>query len=615
MSPDDWRTLRRLPANIKKGHPLTSSNPGIASPFAAKLALALVGLAWVLPFLSPNFREPIASFYGEATAVIVGLAAFTCLISRSLWAGIELPRASLMFLGFAALILVHVFLGRAAYFEQNLLAVLYLLWATVMAMLAWRLRQVLGLETLVTVLSCFVLAGALVSAAIGLIQLWGVQSTVSQYVLPQIHGRIYANTGQPNHLANYLCLGLASAAYLYSKRRLALPLAIVAAAPLLLVLTVSGSRSAGFYLAALVLGALALRVMRPSPAGSRILGFVVFALAGFVAMQWLAEFVLPTAALRVETVAARVGDQGVFSSIRLRLWHEAWLMFLDQPFAGVGFRQFPWQHFLLNPQLPPPRIEDAINDHAHNLLLHTMAEFGIAGVVILIAGIAVWLRGLRRQEADANLWWLCAVLAILGIHSMLEYPLWYAYFLGIAAVAFGASESAAVKVGDRSRGRLVLVLMLGLGWMSVANIYQDYRVLQALHRIEPQPSGAEARNGESTAAVLLDLQQHSLFSPFVELALSRLMVLNREQLEDKLAFNGLVMRFAPAADVAYRQAILLALDGKQDAAKAQWDLSVANYPAGSVWAIRVMKSLAAGGEAGVSDLINYATAISAKESN
>jgi hypothetical protein len=64
----------------------------------------------------------------------------------------------------------------------------------------------------------------------------------------------------------------------------------------------------------------------------------------------------------------------------------------------------------------------------------------------------------------------------------------------------------------------------------------------------------------------------------VELALSRLMVLNREQIDDKLAFNGLVMRFAPSADVAYRQAIVLALKGEQEAARAQWDLAEANHP-------------------------------------
>lgn len=574
----------------------------------------LVGLAWVLPFLSPNFREPISSFYGEATAAVIGLAAFACLLSRSLWAGIELPRSSLVFLGFAGLILLHILLGRSVYLQQNMLAVLYLLWATALAMLAWRLKQVLGMEAVVAALCWFVVAGALANAVIGLMQLWGVQSPLSPYVLPQIRGRIYANTGQPNHLANYLCLGLASLAYLYGVRRLALPLALAAAAPLLLVLTVSGSRSVWIYLAALVVLGVALQRLRPQPAASRILGFGIACVGGFLATQWFAEFLLPTTAFPVETIRARLGTEGMQSANRMRLWYEAWRMFLDAPFFGAGFRQFAWQHFVLNAQLPAPRTESAITDHAHNLGFQTMAEFGIAGVAVLCAGLASLLLAMRRQEPTAHLWWLCAVLAILGIHSMLEYPLWYAYFLGIAAVALGVSETAALQVGDRSRGRLLLVPMLLLGGMAAANVYQDYRTLQSLHRIQPHPSGAAAQSGENTAAVLLELQQHSLFAPFVELALSRLMVLNREQIDDKLAFNGLVMRFAPSADVVYRQAILLALNGEQEAARTQWDLAEANYPSDRGGVIRVMESMAAGGEKGVADLIQYTTAGSAKES-
>jgi hypothetical protein len=141
---------------------------------------------------------------------------------------------------------------------------------------------------------------------------------------------------------------------------------------------------------------------------------------------------------------------------------------------------------------------------------------------------------------------------------MLEYPLWYAYFPGIAAL--GVSATPALQVGDRSRGRLLLVPMMHPGCMTAANVYQAYRTLRSLHRIQPHPSGAAAEeSGESTAAVLLELQQHSLFTSFEELALSPLMVLNREQIDGKLAFNGLAMRFAPSADVVYRQAILLAL--------------------------------------------------------
>jgi hypothetical protein len=73
---------------------------------------------------------------------------------------------------------------------------------------------------------------------------------------------------------------------------------------------------------------------------------------------------------------------------------------------------------------------------------------------------------------------------------MLEYPLWYAYFPGIAAL--GVSATPALQVGDRSRGRLLLVPMMHPGCMTTANVYQAYRTLRSLHRIQPHPSGAAA---------------------------------------------------------------------------------------------------------------------------
>jgi hypothetical protein len=61
------------------------------SALPARIVLALLGLACVLPFLSPVFRAPIASFYGEAAAVAFGLAAVALMATRSLWTGARLP--------------------------------------------------------------------------------------------------------------------------------------------------------------------------------------------------------------------------------------------------------------------------------------------------------------------------------------------------------------------------------------------------------------------------------------------------------------------------------------------------------------------------------------------
>jgi O-antigen ligase len=587
---------------------VTISISGAFATWRARLTLVLIGLAWVLPFLSPNFFEPISSFYGEAAAAMLGLAAITCLYGRSTWPTIQLPRSSLVFLGFAGLILLHIALGRSIYPQQNLLAILYLIWATALASLAWRLREIFGLERLVTVLSWFTLAGALVSAAIGLAQLSGISSPLQPFMLPRVAGRIYANTGQPNHLASYLCMGIASLVFLHDAGRIRLSIAFLAAVPLLIVLVVSGSRSIWLYLPALAILAALHRLLRPSPAASRILLLSVAAFAGFLLAHWLAGMLADTSS-SVQTMGIRVRSEGMLSPVRFRLWHEAWLMFCDAPLFGQGFRQFPWHHFLLNGQLPPPRAENVVNDNAHNLLLHTMAEFGVAGVAMLIAGIGFWLRGVLRNDFSASMWWVLSLASILGIHSMLEYPLWYAYFLGIAAVLLGASESVATTIGKHNGGRTVLVLVLLLGWIAAANIYQDYRTLQSLHRIPARDAAAQARN---PAEILLELQRHSLFTPFVELALARTIMLDREQIENKIILNDAVMHFAPAADVVYRQAVLLALDGQEDAARTQWDLAVANYPGDRARILEILTAVASH-DSTAAGLAAYAGTQEAKE--
>ncbi|HEX4984441.1 MAG TPA: Wzy polymerase domain-containing protein [Burkholderiales bacterium] len=570
------------------------------APWRARLALALLGSAWVLPFLSPNFYAPISSFYGEATAIALGLAALTALHSRAAWPVIELPRAALMLLGFAGLILLHAALGRAAYVQLNFLAVLYLVWAAALSAAAWRLREIFGLDRLAATLAWCTVAGALLSAAIGLAQLFGIPSPLKPFMLPQVQGRIFANTGQANHLASYASLGVASVGFLHVSARARLPAVAAMVVPLLLVLAITGSRSVWLYLAAILALAAAWRVLRPSPAATRALAFCAAMVAGFALALWMAGWMVGPSTAHVELASGRMRSAGFFSPIRFRLWHEAWLMFLDAPLLGEGFRQFPWQHFLRNARLPAVWMDDIQYDNAHNLVMQVLAEFGLAGAAVLAAGIAAWAAGVAKREPSAPLWWALACAAILALHSMLEYPLWYAYFLGIAAVLLGATDSVAVRTGGRAGGRLVPALILVLGWVAMANTYQDYRTLQSLHR--PRHDG----QGADTADVLLELQQHSLFTPFVELALSRMTILDREQIADKVALNEAVMHFGPAPDVVYRQAALLALAGEAQAAASQWDLAAANYPGSRA---RMTKSLEAlGGDPGIAALLAHARA-------
>jgi len=572
----------------------------------ARFALALLGLACVLPFLSPVFQAPIGSFYGEAVAVALGLAAVALMVTRSLWIGVRLPRISLMFVGFAVLMVLQIALGRTIYGQLNLLGALYVLWAAALAMLANRLVQLFGAGELAAALSWFLVAGTVISAVIGLSQIFGVQTPLAPLMLPQLHGRIYANTGQPNHLASYLCMGLASTGYLWSSRRLGLIPVVCVCALLLVVLATSGSRAVWLYAAAFVVLSAIMGLLRPCAEFKRLLVFSIATVGGLLVAQWGMASLVPQPSIALETVGVRMQTEGMSSPIRMRFWIEAWMMLRSAPVFGIGFKQFAWNNFLLTGQIPGAVPDEGIIDHAHNLVFQVAAEFGGAGLVVLLGGLGWWGWSMWRTQIDPALWWMAAVLGVLGLHSMLEYPLWYAYFLGLAAVVLGAAERDALAVNDSRGGRIILCAAILLGAFACANVYQDYRVMQSLQRAAIHEPTTVSGPGNGSVRILLDLQRSSLFAPFIEFALARRMTLNQDHLKDKIVLNGRAMHFQPSNDFAYRQALLLAMSGDMDAMHAQWNLAVANYPNDREEALKVAQALEKSGETGMKALLIYA---------
>jgi hypothetical protein len=119
-------------------------------------------------------------------------------------------------------------------------------------------------------------------------------------------------------------------------------------------------------------------------------------------------------------------------------------------------------------------------DNAHNLPLHLAVELGWPLALLFCAAVAYWVW--RRQPARAatpaaqSAW---VILAAIGLHSLLEYPLWHAPFLLAAALAFGvlATASAPAKRICINRPRLLGLLLLALSlaftadWLRTAQVY------------------------------------------------------------------------------------------------------------------------------------------------
>ena len=64
-------------------------------------------------------------------------------------------------------------------------------------------------------------------------------------------------------------------------------------------------------------------------------------------------------------------------------------------------------------------------DNAHNLPLHLAVELGLPVAAVACGAVVAWVvRARPWQETDAVRQLAWGALAIIGLHSMVEVPLW-----------------------------------------------------------------------------------------------------------------------------------------------------------------------------------------------
>lgn len=535
---------------------------------------------WVFPFLHYVHRYPLTTFYQEWWSALLGIGALTLLVGRAYWQRPEIPRIAQLPVGLAAIALLQWALGMMAYSDQALLYSLYLLFAALLTMLGAWLRDCFGLERLAQVLAICLMVGAEISAAIGVLQHFRWSTPFDSVIVAKVSDSVFGNLAQPNHFANYLALGLASLGLLHMQHGLKGRYAALLALPLLLAMTLSGSRSSWLYL--LLMVALAAWWGWRDAAQRPLLRYSLLLLAGFGAMHVLVQLpFMAGAGGSVDTVQRLFGEDAS-GGIRLYLWRESWLIFGQSPWLGVGFGQFAFHHLQMLPLLQQGNIQGLYNN-AHNLVFQLAVETGVAGLLVLFAALGLWLNGLRRATLDAAHWWGYAVLGVLAIHSLLEYPLWYTYFVAVAAVLLGALDETRYRLELRALGRLSVAAMLLLGLLTLIQLRVSYLQLgQALRPAASTSSGqASAADEDSFERVrdgLMEVHGGSLLSPYAELFLSSMIEVSEERKRDKLELNGRAMRFAPVGHVVYRQALLLALNDMPRQAEAALEQALWSYP-------------------------------------
>lgn len=441
-------------------------------------------LLWAAAFLMPVHPEIVPGFTNQWPMVLGwGLALCTAL------PGLRLPRSPQVWCVAA----VGLALAALASLRQPLAACV--LASATAVFLFGAAEQETDWSTWVLVV---LLAAGLLSLPLAALQVWSDPATRADWI-PVNHkaiGRAVGFLGQPNLLCTLLAWSLAALVGLAALRNWRGYAIQAAALGLGLGMELTNSRTG-----LLELAVIGLWVWRSPGLGRNARQLILLAAAG-----WLLG-------LGLSWLAAQLGHGVFFQDVRAKghsdasgsrfpVWRDTLALIREHPLTGVGWGNFNFAWSLSEmPQRHPAQF-----DHTHNILLQFAVELGIPAALLILA-VAGWAlagtRGALRTDpgvprGDTLLAQTAGVLlAIIGVHSMLEYPLWYAFFLLPSAWWLGvllrlgarrARPTAPAPAGRPLAGPLLqaagVVIVLGslfAAWdfMRVLRIYQVVAGVQA----------------------------------------------------------------------------------------------------------------------------------------
>jgi O-antigen ligase len=479
-----------------------------AVPSSDRAARGLLCFGFLAAWWIAYFPLPFPEFYKEwIFAISLGLCAV-------MLGPVAQPRALLRQpMVLAALATAAVLLVQAAAMEgawpKGLQMAAYAAFFAVTVLVGRTLAQQRPGNSLEWLALC-ILAAALGSCFFGALQLNWIDFPFP-LVAPRSLSRITANIAQANHFADLLWLGVAATAYLHARRRLGTPTAALAVVLLLAFSLFSGSRMVWVYAGLVGLLGAVMLARRPAPEARR------FALACLAVVAVFALLVpLLSASGVYELFGIRgSGERAVSASgqgsNRLRLWF--WMAGLDaaatHPLFGVGAGHYVGHAHLLSMGRPDAPA-GAADTNAHNVFIHVAAELGIPLALFVAGCVLVWLlQAWRRAARSLDALAVLAMAGVVLVHANLEYPLWFAYFLGLLGLLVGhlpdAPESAAAdalavpansRLGQFAGAMVMLVAVLA---------YQQFKPLEnAMQQVVGQVGFGAAPQQDETLVTTLD---------------------------------------------------------------------------------------------------------------
>lgn len=524
--------------------------PGLHRTQISNFWLSCMALMLALAFVVPNHYLPWNSFHAEVLAALA--VAIPCLwMSLLTKQRAKVYTSTLIVVGALGVALVQFACGLVPLFGTFWLTMAYL----VGLLLALQIGEIWEKERpgqLLEFLALALIIAALLSLPIEVIQ-WLDLPVHSDFLMlaPDIR-RPIANIAQPNLLADLYLLSIVGVSWLHANRRLPGTAAMVLIAVFLAGTALTGSRAAWVNVGVLL---LFCTLLKPKPSSAFQSKAAVFMAVLFMACVVTA----PLLQEQLLNIGGRDAPQYSTASAysRLSVWKMMFAATWLSPWWGYGWGQVIKVNFVFEDALG---VERGLFGYSHNIFLDLILCNGYPIGLLFIGGLLWWAWRVMRMERDLPQWHVQAMVAILAVHSLVEFPLYYTYFLLPVGLLLGSVQPYA---GGRSYGsvpKLAGFVVLLAGVLVLAITVKEYLAIErSFYALRYESRGMVTSLSSSPPKVfaLTHMAEHLRFArsaPDPAATQSQF-----ETMED-------VVRVTPGAYIMYKLAKNYGLAGNRDKA-------------------------------------------------
>lgn len=381
------------------------------------LFFVLLGISYLVPLHYNPWLTFLSEILVFSSCVFLFLAFFK---EKIILPKILIPLFLLSFLP-----LFQYFFGQVYFFSHAIINTTYLITLFLIIVIVFNIVNKSECEKnyfFIKINQMFVVIG-LVNTFLAIYQWLNLDFNTS--LVTSLEGsRPFANFAQPNNMATFQIIAFLGLIYLYLKQRVNFYLFFILTITFIFSIALTQSRTAVVALMSLLLVLIFFRKI----AYTKVLFYYFFSVFIYflfsIYLVNISNFIAKIFELNIVNISSSV-ERGVSSSGRIDFWIQMYYAILDRPWFGYGWNQTALAQYQNMEKYP---IGVWITS-SHNLLVDIIVWCGIPiGVSFILYFIYIIFSSILKIKKIEELFAFCMIVTLL-VHSMLEYPLHYAYFL------------------------------------------------------------------------------------------------------------------------------------------------------------------------------------------